>query len=136
LKEEEETRKRRHQYQYLGITIGIAVLFVLLVMLGTFKVSAGTIRIVGFFTFLMLFEFIFLLSKKNFYAFTHGEPWKDLAVMIALAALLLPLHHWIEHKVIHYLTSKQLIKIDTSKYLIGRLFSKKQPAKEANDWLQ
>lgn len=134
-KEEEESRKRRHQYQYLGITIGIAVLFVLLVMLGTFKVSARTIRIVGFFTFLMLFEFIFLLSKKNFYAFTHGEPWKDLAVMIALAALLLPLHHWIEHKVIHYLTTKQLIKIDRSKYFIGRLFSKKQTAKEANDWL-
>jgi hypothetical protein len=136
LKEEEELRKRSHQYQYFGITIGIAVLFVMLVMMGTFKVSAGTIRIVGFFTFLMLFEFIFLLLKKNFYAFTHGEPWKDLTVMIGLAALLLPLHHWVEHKVIHYLTTKQLIRIDKSKYLIGRLFTKNKMTKQVNDLLQ
>lgn len=37
--------------------------------------------------------------------YTHGEPWKDLAFMIALATLLVPMHHWLEHKVLHYLTS-------------------------------
>lgn len=123
-KEEEESKKRRHQYQYLAITIGIASLFITLVMLGMFKVSAATIRIVGFFTFLMLFEFIFLVLKKNIYFLTEGEPWKDLAFMIALAAVLLPLHHWVEHKVIHYLTTKRLIRIDHGKYL-RRLFKKK-----------
>lgn len=133
---QEEAKKRRHQYQYLAITIGIAVLFVLLVMMGTFKVSAGTIRIVGFFTFLMLFEFVFLISKKKFYEFTEGEPWKDLAFMILLAAMLLPLHHYIEHKVIHYLTSRQLIKIDTSKYLITRWFGKKDKLKQPDNLLQ
>jgi tetratricopeptide (TPR) repeat protein len=126
-KEEEESRNRRHQVQYYGITIGIAILFVLLVMLGTFRVSARTIRIVGFFTFLMLFEFIFLLLKKNFYAITNGEPWKDLAVMIGLAALLLPLHHAVEHKVIHYLTHKQLITIKKSKYFPTFLGKKLKP---------
>lgn len=124
LKEEEENKKRRHQYQYLAITIGIASLFIFLVMLGMFKVSATTIRIVGFFTFLMLFEFIFLVLKKNIYFLTEGEPWKDLAFMIVLAALLLPLHHWVEHKVIHYLTTRRLIRIDHGKYL-RRLFKKK-----------
>jgi hypothetical protein len=53
----------------------------------------------------MLFEFIFLVFKKNIAGITHGEPWKDLAFMIGLAALLLPLHHWLEHSVIKYLTS-------------------------------
>ncbi len=123
-KEEEENKKRRHHYQYLAITIGIASLFITLVMLGMFKVSAATIRIVGFFTFLMLFEFIFLVLKKNIYFLTEGEPWKDLAFMILLAAILLPLHHWVEHKVIHYLTTKRLIKIDHGKYL-RKLFKKK-----------
>ena len=127
LAEQETAKKQRHQFQYLAITIGIAVLFVLLVMLGTFKVSSGTIRIVGFFTFLMMFEFIFLLSKKSVYTFTEGEPWKDLAFMIALAALLLPLHHWIEHKVIHYLTSNDKLKLDTSRYSVTRIFRKKKP---------
>ena len=89
----------------MAITLGIVVLFMALVILGMFKVSAGLIKAVGFFVFLMLFEFIFLVFKKNIYSVTNGEPWKDLIFMIALAALLVPLHHWLEHKVLHYLTS-------------------------------
>ena len=104
-KEVEEAKKRRNNIQYLGIVIGIIGLFVALVVLGMFKVSAGLIKAIGFFVFIMLFEFVFLVFKKNIYSITHGEPWKDLAFMIALAALLVPLHHWLEHKVLHYLTS-------------------------------
>ena len=70
-----------------------------------FKVSAGLIKAIGFFVFIMLFEFVFLIFKKNIFSITQGEPWKDLAFMIALAALLVPLHHWMEHKVLYYLTS-------------------------------
>jgi tetratricopeptide (TPR) repeat protein len=105
VKEAEELKRRRNNIQYLGIVIGIIGLFVTLVILGMFKVSAGLIKAISFFVFLMLFEFIFLVFKKNIYSITHGEPWKDLAFMIALAALLVPLHHWLEHKVLHYLTS-------------------------------
>ena len=104
-KEAEEAKRRRNNIQYLGIVIGIIALFVALVILGMFKVSAGLIKAIGFFVFIMLFEFVFLVFKKNIYSITHGEPWKDLAFMIALAALLVPLHHWMEHKVLHYLTS-------------------------------
>ena len=104
-KEVEEAKKRRNNIQYLGIVIGIIGLFVALVVLGMFKVSAGLIKAIGFFVFIMLFEFVFFVFKKNIYSITHGEPWKDLAFMIALAALLVPLHHWLEHKVLHYLTS-------------------------------
>ncbi len=104
-KEAEEIKKRRNNIQYLGIVIGIIALFVALVVLGMFKVSAGLIKAIGFFVFIMLFEFVFLIFKKNIYSITQGEPWKDLAFMIALAALLVPLHHWMEHKVLHYLTS-------------------------------
>lgn len=104
-REKEENKRKRYNIQYMLITIGITSLFVLMVMMGMFKVSATTIKMIGFFTFLMFFEFIFLIFKKNIYSFTHGEPWKDLAFMILLAAILLPLHHWLEHKVIHYLTS-------------------------------
>ncbi|MFN8289159.1 MAG: tetratricopeptide repeat protein [Chitinophagaceae bacterium] len=104
-KEEEDILRRKNNIQYSAITIGIAALLVVMVVLGMFKVSAGFIKAVGFFTFLMLFEFIFLVFKKNIHSITHGEPWKDLAFMIGLAALLVPLHHWVEHRVLHYLTS-------------------------------
>jgi tetratricopeptide (TPR) repeat protein len=100
-----EQKKRRNNIQYIGIVIGIITLFITLVILGMFKISAGLIKAMGFFVFIMFFEFIFLVFKKNIYYYTQGEPWKDLAFMIALAALLVPLHHWLEHKVLHYLTS-------------------------------
>ncbi len=104
-REKEEKKRKRDSIQYLGITIGIVLLFIILVMMGMFRVSVNTIKAIGFFVFLLLFEFVFLIFKKNIYAITHGEPWKDLMFMIALAALLLPLHHWLEHRVIKYLTS-------------------------------
>ncbi|HUR64993.1 MAG TPA: tetratricopeptide repeat protein [Chitinophagaceae bacterium] len=103
--EEAERNRRRNNIQYMSIIFGIIMLFISLVVLGMFKVSAGAIRAIGFFVFLMLFEFIFLVFKKTIYTFTHGEPWKDLLFMIGLAALLVPLHHWLEHRVLHYLTS-------------------------------
>ena len=85
---------------------------------------------VGFFAFLMFFEFIFLIFKKNIYAITHGEPWMDLLFMIALAAILLPLHHWLEHKVLHYLTSTNKLTTAGSA-LRTRLSRRMKPARDA-----
>lgn len=128
-REEEEKKRRKNNIQYLGITIGIAALFVALVVLGMFKVSATTIKMIGFFAFIMFFEFIFLIFKKNIYAITHGEPWKDLLFMIGLAAVLLPLHHWLEEKVIHYLTSHNRLT-SAGSHLKRRLFRRAKTGKE------
>ncbi len=115
LKEREDQRiklatDRRHNIQYMAITIGIATVFLLLILMGLFKVSAGTIRIIGFLAFIFFFEFIILLADVQIHHWTHGEPWKILLIKIVLIAMLLPLHHWLEEKVIHYLTTKDLLK--------------------------
>jgi tetratricopeptide (TPR) repeat protein len=131
-KQEEEAAEKTRQknnIQYMAITIGIVALFVMLVVLGMFKVSANTIRLIGFFAFLMFFEFLFLIFKKNIYSFTHGEPWKDLAFMIALAALLVPLHHWLEHRVIKYLTSHNRLTA-SGKNLMSKVFVRKKEGDE------
>ena len=117
--EQAEIKRKRNQIQYMSITIGIGVLFIALVMMGWFKVSAGTIRAIGFFSFLIFFEFLFLIFKKNIYGLTQGEPLYDLAFMIGLAAILVPLHHWLEHRVIHFLTSHHMLKL-------RGIFSRKQ----------
>lgn len=124
-----ENTRRKNNIQYMAITIGIAALFVMLVVLGMFKVSANTIRLVGFFAFLMFFEFIFLLFKKNIISITNGEPWKDLAFMIALAAILLPLHHYLEHRVIKYLTSHNRLKI-SGRTIISRVFVRRKTTED------
>jgi Tetratricopeptide repeat len=111
---EKEKIEKRNRIQYMAIIIAIAAVFLGLVMLGFLRVSASTIRIIGFFAFLMFFEFIFLVFKKSIYGITHGEPWKDLGMMILIAALLVPLHHWAEHKLIHYLSSQHMLRLRSS----------------------
>jgi len=124
--EKAAAKRKRDSVQYLVITIGIAILFIGLVMLGMFRVSTRTIKMVGFFAFIMMFEFIFLVSKKSVYGYTQGEPWKDLLFMILLAAILLPLHHWLEHRVIKYLTSHNRLT-SSGKGLVEK-FKRNKPA--------
>lgn len=105
-KDEEERRRTRNNIEYLGITAVIATVFIILVVLGVFKISPAVIRALGFFAFIFLFEFIVLLLDEQIQEITHGEPWKVLAVKIFIISLLLPLHHWLEKKMTHYLTFK------------------------------
>ncbi|MFL5809817.1 MAG: tetratricopeptide repeat protein [Flavisolibacter sp.] len=101
--------ERKNTVQYMAITIAIAVVFLLLVVMGAFKVSEATIKIMGFFAFIFLFEFIILIADTKIHGWTHGEPLPVLGIKIVLIAMLLPLHHWLEHKVVHYLASRRLI---------------------------
>jgi hypothetical protein len=118
---EEETAEKekmaRHNIQYMGITAGIAGVFIVLVMMGTFSVSKTTIRILGFFAFIFLFEFIILLADNQIHHWTHGEPLPILAIKIGLISILLPLHHWMEGKVIHYLTTRKMLELNAKDLL-------------------
>jgi tetratricopeptide (TPR) repeat protein len=109
-REEEQNRERRHNVQYMGFTVGLVLLFVSLVMLGWLAVPTSVIRGLGFLSFIFLFEFIILLTDKQISELTHDEPWKVLLIKIALAAILLPLHHWSEHRVIHFLSTRKRVK--------------------------
>lgn len=122
-----EAQRERHNIQYMGITAAIAAVFILLVMLGIFSVSQTTIRILGFFAFIFLFEFIILLADNKIHHWTHGEPWKVLLIKIGLISILLPLHHYTEKKVIHYITSRKMFDLNRSS-LLSRLKKKEEPA--------
>jgi hypothetical protein len=105
IKEAEHTRVRNN-LEYIGITAAIAAIFIVLVVFGVFRISPAVIRALGFFAFIFLFEFIILLLDNQIHDLTHGEPWKVLGVKIVIIAMLLPLHHWLEHRTTHYLTQK------------------------------
>ncbi len=127
---EAEATRERHNIQYMGITAAIAGVFIVLVMLGIFSVSAGTIRIIGFFAFIFLFEFIILLADNKIHHWTHGEPWKVLLIKIGLISILLPLHHFTEKKVVHYITSRKLFELNKDSILAK--FKKKEEAPAAD----
>jgi tetratricopeptide (TPR) repeat protein len=107
VKEEVLSREHRHNVQYMGFTVGLVVLFIALVMMGWLAVPVSFLRALGFLSFIFLFEFIILLADKTIQAWTHEEPWKILLIKIGLAAILVPLHHWLEHKVIHFLSQRK-----------------------------
>ena len=109
-REDEQAKEHRHNVQYMGFTIGLVTLFIALVMMGWLAVPPSVIRGLGFLSFIFLFEFIILLTDKQIGELTHEEPWKVLLIKIGLAAILLPLHHWSEHKVIHFLSSRKRFK--------------------------
>jgi hypothetical protein len=120
----EEKIRRNHNLQYMAITVAITGIFILLGVAGVFKVSRTYISTLSFFAFIFLFEFIILMADNIIHDLTHGEPWKVLAIKIGLIAILSPLHHKLEEKVIHYLTTKELVRIK-GRRLLGRWFKKK-----------
>ncbi len=103
---EAEATRTRNNLEYMGITAAIATVFILMVIFGVFKMSPSLIKAIGFFAFIFLFEFIVLLLDNQIHHLTEGEPWKVLGIKIIIIAFLLPLHHKLEERVTHYLTSK------------------------------
>lgn len=107
-KEEEEILQRRHNIQYTGIVMGILVLFIVLVSFGFLRVPISWIKALGFISFIFFFEFIILIADQQIHHLTHGEPWKVLGIKVVLIAILLPLHHLLEKKVVEIITSHRI----------------------------
>jgi len=74
-------------------------------------VPSWLIRVLGFFSFILFFEFIIMIADHKIYHITNNEPWKILLIKIGLIAFLLPFHHWIEKKVTQYLINNKILKM-------------------------
>lgn len=125
--------ERRHNLQYMAITVAVATAFILLLAIGMFKVSEFTIRILGFFSFIFLFEFILMLLDRYIHYLTHGEPFKVWLIKIGIISAMFPVHHYLEEKLIHYLISRKLLEIRNRlsfKNLIKRRIKNKGQKKE------
>lgn len=116
---------RRRNLQYMGISFLTAFLFIALLVFGMFPVSKMTVRMLNFFSFICLFEFIILLIDTWLHNLAHGEPLKIWLAKIFVIALLLPLHHTLEHVAIKFLASEKLMRFRRSLSLKRLLPSKK-----------
>jgi hypothetical protein len=70
-----------------------------------------TIKMLSFFAFICLFEFIVLLIDSYLHKITHGEPLKIWLIKIFLIALLVPIQHFLEHGMVHFLASQRLLRM-------------------------
>lgn len=100
--------------QYMGITITIIIVFFIMLFVGSFPVSRFAVKIMGFFFFISLFEFIVLLIDNLVLSRPfHNQPLKLWLIKIGVIALLVPFQHFLEHHVIDLLSSKKLIEART-----------------------
>lgn len=102
--------ERKHNLQIMAILLLISGIFGLMLFLGMFAVSKTTIKMTGFFAFICLFEFIIVLLDHPIIAISHGEPIKIWGIKICLIALLVPLQHYLEHRMINFLQSRRLLE--------------------------
>ena len=102
-----EQKLVKRNLQYMAITVLITIIFFLLIVLGMFPISKVTIKLLGYFAFISLFEFIVLLIDPFLHDLTHGQPLLIWLIKIVLIAMLVPLQHFLEHKTISYLHSRK-----------------------------
>lgn len=94
--------QRKHNLQYAGIAIAIITLVVIFLLLSRSTIaSPRLIEFLGVVGLLILFEFINLLLHPFIGEYTHHSPLLMLLIMVVIAALLVPLHHKIEHWMKH-----------------------------------
>jgi hypothetical protein len=94
--------------QYMIITIAITMFFFLLLLLGMYPISPFTIRLFGYFVFISIFEFIILLIDNWLHKIAHGSPLWIWLMKVAIIAMIVPVHHFIEHQVVQFLHTRKL----------------------------
>lgn len=109
-KMQEETNKRTN-LQYMAISIAITMVFIFMMIMGMFPINTIWFRILSFFSFICLFEFVILLVDNWIHKVLHGNALQIWLFKIGLLAVLLPLHHYLEHVMVNFLSSHKLMKI-------------------------
>jgi tetratricopeptide (TPR) repeat protein len=116
-----EARKQNLEYTFLGLGI---VSFLMLFILFSRKHITNTkvIQFLSVVSLLMVFEFINLLIHPVLEKVTHHSPFLMLLSLVALAALLIPIHHKLEHWAVNKLIEKnKQARLEAAKKTIEQL---------------
>ena len=101
--------------------------FVIIFLLLSHSIVANQklIRFLGILSLLIVFEFINLLIHPYLATFTNDSPIFMLIVLVAIAALLIPLHHKLEKWITEKMVEKnKKIRLDAAKKTIEKLEKK------------
>ena len=100
---DEETGRKN--LQLAGIAIFIPTFFLFVMYLSRHKAKPRTVEFLGILALLLVFEFVTLLVHPYIERWTHDAPALTLVILVAIAAILVPLHHrtehWVKSKLVH-----------------------------------
>jgi tetratricopeptide (TPR) repeat protein len=119
-KTEEE---RKNNIQYAAMAIGILCFISIFLLLSrSIIVNEKWISFLGILGLLVVFEFINLLIHPFLERVTHHSPVLMLLALVAIAALLIPLHNWLKHWINHKMVEKnKKIRLAAAKKTIEKL---------------
>ncbi|MEO6733503.1 MAG: tetratricopeptide repeat protein [Ferruginibacter sp.] len=107
---QEEKKERSQKLQLLMIGIAIPVFFLISVFISRKKVNKKMIEFSGILSILLLFEYITLLLHPFIAEKSHHSPLIEIVIFVAIAAIITPSHHKIEHWLINKLTELNYLK--------------------------
>jgi NADH:ubiquinone oxidoreductase subunit 3 (subunit A) len=115
--------ERQVNIQYAGIAISLIIFISLFLLLsGSIIINEKWISFLGILGLLILFEFINLVFHPYLAKITNHSPIMMLAILVAIAALLIPLHHRLEHWIKHKMIEKnKKIRLEAAKKTIEKL---------------
>jgi tetratricopeptide (TPR) repeat protein len=118
-----EEMERAHNLQNATIALALVTFVVLFFVLShSIIANERLIKFLGILALLIVFEFLNLLLHPYVGNLTHHSPILMLGIMVCLAALLIPLHHKLEHWITHKLVEKNnRIRLAAAKKTIGHL---------------
>ena len=100
-----EERKENIQYALIALTI-ISFVIIFLVLSRRYITNTKLIQFLSIVALLVVFEFLNLLLHPFLENITHHSPVLMLLSLVCIAALLVPLHHKLEHWATHKLVEK------------------------------
>ncbi|MEO8772496.1 MAG: hypothetical protein ABI402_20525 [Ferruginibacter sp.] len=116
-----EERKQNIQFALIAFAI-ISFIIAFLLLSRSFITNTKMIEILGVIALLIVFEFLNLLLHPFLEKATHHSPVLMLLSLVCIAALLVPLHHKLEHWATHKLIEKnKAIRLAAAKKTIEKL---------------
>ncbi|MEO8772497.1 MAG: hypothetical protein ABI402_20530, partial [Ferruginibacter sp.] len=117
----EEQQQENIQYALIAFGI-ITIIMIFLLLSRSFITNTKMIEFLGVIALLIVFEFLNLLLHPFLERVTHHSPVLMLLALVSIAALLVPLHHKIEHWATHKLVEKnKKIRLASAKKTIEQL---------------
>jgi hypothetical protein len=119
----QDAEQRKHNIQYAAMALGLIFLTTIFLLLSrTIVVNTRLIEIVGVIGLLIVFEFMYLVLHPFLSTLTHDSPFLMLLILVFIAAIIVPLHHWLEDWIKHKLVEKnKAIRLAAAKRTIEKL---------------
>jgi tetratricopeptide (TPR) repeat protein len=118
--------QRKQNIQFALIALGIITFIIFFLLLSRrFITNAKVIEFFGVIALLIVFEFLNLLLHPFLERITHHSPVLMLLALVCIAALLVPLHHYLQKMITHKLVEKnKTIRLASAKKTIKELEKK------------